>query len=794
MAARKRRRKTPRPPAPRPAWLVHGAGVAVIFAVVFWFGRGWLTGGFPLGHDFGGGITWLWHLRDMLAPGGAGLELWSSHWFCGSTWAITFANALQLAAYLPFAAAFGLVRGVQVGTVAYFALAGTAMYGLVVWLGRRGGAALGRWGYAAAGVAAGLAYALHPIHVGVAIAPGHTNFAPFYPLLPVAWLLALRLAERRTLGRAVALGVVFAVMVWVDLERCATSIPFLALAYLVMAAARERRGPALAVGEGLKAAGLLAVAGVAAVGLSAGYLGPGLVESRNVGLFRERDFVPILESMSLRNPLVFIDRASAERIEGRGPRVGALHSRLAQSRLDDAAYFPDAYRYYVGLAPLACLALACALRARLKAGERWLVGAVAASGFVACWLSGGVHTYAAGVRWLFERAPGVAVALAAVGAGSIAVYAACRWFATPRREWVRGLWVTGVVIVLGLAALYVPLFRMLRAVVPLYARMRNPAWFASLLPSFAVALGVGVLLVIAMRWLERPALRMAAVAAVLAVLALDYWPYRRYFERYEDPGRVADLREIGRRLGAEPGRSRVVSREPYNPFADMQIVTSGRDAAWAWLQWTSAYHYHRLIVGEVWDKRRERRALEVLGLANVEYILVDKSHPPTHALALGGGTRLVGEPLERYELRRMDPEIVRPYVQFYPAASAPVPELDLASPMLAADRARVLSFSRPRAGRIEVEVETAEPAVVMIAESWYPGWTVEVGDAPAELVRVQKAFQGVRVEPGRHRLAFEYRRPAYFTVLWGISVASAACVLALGALVLWRRRLSRGGQ
>jgi hypothetical protein len=86
--------------------------------------------------------------------------------------------------------------------------------------------------------------------------------------------------------------------------------------------------------------------------------------------------------------------------------------------------------------------------------------------------------------------------------------------------------------------------------------------------------------------------------------------------------------------------------------------------------------------------------------------------------------------------------------------------------------------------RVEVEVQGGADGLLVLADPWYPQWRVEVDGKPAELLRVDHAFRGVRVPAGSHRVVVTYEDRASQVGL----VVSAVSVLGLAGLWLWRRR------
>ncbi|MBN2309171.1 MAG: hypothetical protein JXR94_09385 [Candidatus Hydrogenedentes bacterium] len=98
---------------------------------------------------------------------------------------------------------------------------------------------------------------------------------------------------------------------------------------------------------------------------------------------------------------------------------------------------------------------------------------------------------------------------------------------------------------------------------------------------------------------------------------------------------------------------------------------------------------------------------------------------------------------------------------------------------------------------ITVEVDVARPAVLLVTESYNPGWRAySLDDAPPQerydVVPGDYAFQAVPLAPGHHRIRIEYA-PWTFRVGKWVSLTSAGFVGLLGAWLLVRRgRAARG--
>jgi membrane protein YfhO len=89
--------------------------------------------------------------------------------------------------------------------------------------------------------------------------------------------------------------------------------------------------------------------------------------------------------------------------------------------------------------------------------------------------------------------------------------------------------------------------------------------------------------------------------------------------------------------------------------------------------------------------------------------------------------------------------------------------------------------------RVQVSVRSGGDGLLVLGDPWYPQWRVEVDGRPAELLRVDHAFRGVRVPAGSHQVTFTYQDRALQAGL----ALSGITSLALAGLWLWRRRRGR---
>ena len=89
--------------------------------------------------------------------------------------------------------------------------------------------------------------------------------------------------------------------------------------------------------------------------------------------------------------------------------------------------------------------------------------------------------------------------------------------------------------------------------------------------------------------------------------------------------------------------------------------------------------------------------------------------------------------------------------------------------------------------RIDIKVQVAAPALLVLSDLFYPGWEATVDGRPAEILKANYLMRAVAIPQGAHQVRFLYR-PASFRA--GIAASAAGC-LGLALLIswhLWTRR------
>jgi len=93
----------------------------------------------------------------------------------------------------------------------------------------------------------------------------------------------------------------------------------------------------------------------------------------------------------------------------------------------------------------------------------------------------------------------------------------------------------------------------------------------------------------------------------------------------------------------------------------------------------------------------------------------------------------------------------------------------------------VLKFS---AQRIEMQVDSTMPAMVVVAQAFYHPWHAYVDGVRVPLLRANHAFQALEMPAGPHRVELIYEDRMFHA---GCVISVAACLGCAAAWVLRRR-------
>ncbi len=86
--------------------------------------------------------------------------------------------------------------------------------------------------------------------------------------------------------------------------------------------------------------------------------------------------------------------------------------------------------------------------------------------------------------------------------------------------------------------------------------------------------------------------------------------------------------------------------------------------------------------------------------------------------------------------------------------------------------------------RVVVQTSATGPRVLVLTDSFYPGWRVTVDGTPRPILPVNILFRGVALGPGAHRVVFSYQPISW---LVGVVVSAVGLATTLASLLLIRR-------
>ena len=314
-----------------------------------------------------------------------------------------------------------------------------------------------------------------------------------------------------------------------------------------------------------------------------------------------------------------------------------------------------------------------------------------------------------------------------------------------------------------------------------------------LLAGFGLAWG-------AARGVARHSFGAWTLAVVLAFGIMDLWRVDARYLRVQDADAslatdpvIAALHE-----NTEPGE-RVWAPSLAGPtpnYRPNQLAYNGVPSA-SVLQKFLLRPYARLVGGITPDEGLLRHPV-VRRLLNVRYLITPGAQEGVEAVAEASGRHLYELPSEL------------PYA-YFPAsietvgdtAAAVARTLEVSDPArltIVEDRAGIeapsagrgsASLVRREPDRIELEVVADRGGLLAVSEIHHERWKAILDGEEAVVWRVNTAFRGVEVPPGRHELVFQYRSPPFSIGVW-VSLLTVVG-LTVSILVSWRRR-SRGSE
>jgi uncharacterized membrane protein YfhO len=87
---------------------------------------------------------------------------------------------------------------------------------------------------------------------------------------------------------------------------------------------------------------------------------------------------------------------------------------------------------------------------------------------------------------------------------------------------------------------------------------------------------------------------------------------------------------------------------------------------------------------------------------------------------------------------------------------------------------------------VVVETESADDALLVLTDTYYPGWRAKVDGSDAEILRADYVFRAVVLPAGNHTVEFEFKPRSF---LFGAALSCLGGLIWLG----WALALLRGG-
>jgi hypothetical protein len=92
---------------------------------------------------------------------------------------------------------------------------------------------------------------------------------------------------------------------------------------------------------------------------------------------------------------------------------------------------------------------------------------------------------------------------------------------------------------------------------------------------------------------------------------------------------------------------------------------------------------------------------------------------------------------------------------------------------------------------IIIDAEAPEDGFLLLADTFYPGWTAQIDGNPTPVYRANISVRGIRLPKGRHEVRFTYDAPGFVRGLWITLLAVAALMMWAGAAAYMDCRVRR---
>ena len=103
---------------------------------------------------------------------------------------------------------------------------------------------------------------------------------------------------------------------------------------------------------------------------------------------------------------------------------------------------------------------------------------------------------------------------------------------------------------------------------------------------------------------------------------------------------------------------------------------------------------------------------------------------------------------------------------------------------------RPVMVSQQDSGKVILTVDTPKPGLVVLTDTFYPGWQATVNGQPAPIWPANLAFRAVAVEAGTHRIEFSYEPNSFYIGLW-VSVVTLLTLAITGWLLFRNQKIRK---
>lgn len=111
---------------------------------------------------------------------------------------------------------------------------------------------------------------------------------------------------------------------------------------------------------------------------------------------------------------------------------------------------------------------------------------------------------------------------------------------------------------------------------------------------------------------------------------------------------------------------------------------------------------------------------------------------------------------------------------------------NLAAQPAPGDQAELVTYAPER---IAIRTRTAQPALLVLSDSFFPGWQATVDGAPAEIYPTNYLLRGVFLPAGEHTVLFTYQSTRWRVGSW-LSLTFVVLCAVVG-LVAWRQKIGQ---